>query len=225
MQTFELISNDLCPYTQRAAIQLGEKGVPFTRTYIDLGNRPAWFRALSPLGKVPVLRAGDTVVFESMVICEYLEETVPDHALHPTDALERALHRGWIEISSAIIADVFAFYMAPDEAAFVRKQDDLRGRLGWLERQLGDGPYFAGESFHLIDAAFAPIFRLFDGFDRVRHFGILDDMPRVAAYRIALSARDSVRGAVVQDYQERFLHYLATRGSYLSGLARTAAVA
>lgn len=224
MQTIDLISNDLCPFTQRAAIQLAEKGVPFTRTYIDLADKPDWFRRISPLGKVPVLRIGETVVFESAVICEYLEETAPGQPLHPADPLQRARHRGWIEFASAVVADVFGFYMAPDVSAFDRKSDDLRGRFRWLEDGLGPGPYFAGCDFHLVDAAFAPVFRLFDGFDRIGDFGLLDGMPAIAAYRAALAARDSVQQAVVPDYQARFLRYLATRDSYLAGLAAPVAV-
>ena len=70
-----LVSFDLCPYVQRAAIALAEKGVPFERRAVDLANRPDWFKTLSPLGKVPLLLIGGEVLFESAVIVEYLEET------------------------------------------------------------------------------------------------------------------------------------------------------
>ncbi len=73
MPTFELISNPLCPYTQRAAIQLTEKGVAYERVYIDLANKPEWFLKVSPLAKVPLLRVGDVAIFETAVICEYIE--------------------------------------------------------------------------------------------------------------------------------------------------------
>ena len=75
----KLISHKLCPYVQRAVIALTEKGVPFERIDIDLGNKPDWFLKISPLGKVPVLRVetvdGEAVLFESNVICEYIEDT------------------------------------------------------------------------------------------------------------------------------------------------------
>lgn len=67
MPTFELISNYLCPYTQRAAIQLAEKGIAYERVYIDLANKPEWFLQVSPLGKVPLLRVGDAALFETRV--------------------------------------------------------------------------------------------------------------------------------------------------------------
>jgi glutathione S-transferase len=67
-QPLTLISHALCPYVQRASIALGEKAVAFERVYVDLANKPAWFEALSPLGKTPVLKVGNTAIFESAVI-------------------------------------------------------------------------------------------------------------------------------------------------------------
>src|ERR1700758_2377104 len=97
----KLISHKLCPYVQRAVIALTEKGVPFERIDIDLANKPAWFLEVSPLGKGPVLvvatERGEVALFESNVICEYIEETQGGPSLHPSDALTRAEHRAWME--------------------------------------------------------------------------------------------------------------------------------
>ena len=92
-QELELVSHALCPYVQRAVIALTEKGVAHKRTTIDLADKPAWFAAISPLGRVPLLRVSSAdgskaVLFESAVICEYLEDTGP-HPLHPADPLAR----------------------------------------------------------------------------------------------------------------------------------------
>ncbi|MFG6432466.1 glutathione S-transferase family protein [Roseateles sp. LYH14W] len=222
MPAFELISNHLCPYTQRAAIQLAEKGLGFERVYIDLADKPAWFLALSPLGKVPVLRHGDAAIFESSVICEYIEDVVPGAPLLPAEPAARARHRAWVEFASAIVGDVFAFYSAPDAASFERKCADLAVRFNTLERQLGAGRCFDGEHFGLVDAAFAPLFRLFDSFDEIGDFGVFEGLTRVPAYRRRLAQRASVQGAVVADYGQRFKHYLATRGSRLSRLMEPA---
>lgn len=220
-ETLTLVSHHLCPYVQRAAISLAEKDVPFERTYIDLGNKPGWFRALSPLGKVPVLQVCDgeeqAAIFESAVILEYLEETQA-HPLHPASALERAEHRAWMEFGSAILNDIAGFYNAADEAAFQAKAETLRNKFARLEDVLGDGPYFAGETFSLVDAVFGPIFRYFDVFDAIADFGILGDQPRLAAWRTALAERPSVGGAVSTDYPDRLRRFLKARGSYLSSL-------
>src|SRR5262245_26558272 len=124
--TFTLISHALCPYVQRAAIVLDEKGMPFTRRDVDLANKPAWFSAISPLGKTPVLLVNETPIFESAVICEYLDETLLPR-LHPHAALQRARERGWMEFGSALLNGIAAFYNAPDEAALhARRAEPVR---------------------------------------------------------------------------------------------------
>ena len=221
-ERLHLISHHLCPYVQRAVITLTEKGIAHERTYIDLANKPDWFRAISPLGKVPVLLAGDSVIFESAVICEYLEETTAT-PLHPADPVERAIHRAWIEFASATLDAIAGFYNAADDEAFAAKTAVLRGRLEWLERNLGDGPFFAGARFHLVDAAWGPVFRYFDTFERIGDFGLLDGLERVARYRAALSQRPSVADAVPAGYPERLEAFLRRRNGHLSRLLAEAA--
>ncbi|NJO31889.1 MAG: glutathione S-transferase family protein [Rhodospirillales bacterium] len=218
----ELVSHHLCPYVQRAVIALTEKGVAHERSYIDLANKPAWFTEISPLGKVPLLRVrigmGDeSMLFESAVICEYLEDTQPN-PLHPSEPLARAHHRAWIEFASATLDDVAGFYNAKNAEAFETKRLRLANKFSWLERHLGDGPFFAGPRFALVDAAFGPLFRYFDTFDRIGDFGFFDDAPRVHAYRKELSKRPSVRQAVREDYSVRLTEFLRRRNSHVSTL-------
>jgi len=215
-----LISHHLCPYVQRAAIALTEKGVPFERITIDLADKPDWFKALSPLGKVPVLRVGDRVIFESAVILEYLEETEAN-PLHPADPLERAEHRGWIEFGSQILNAIAGFYSARDKQGFEARRGDLAGKFARLEERLGEGSWFGGENFGLVDATFGPIFRYFDTFDAIADFGILAGLPKLAAWRQRLADRASVKEAVADDYPGRLQTFLRHRGSVLSATIET----
>ncbi|KAA2236025.1 glutathione S-transferase family protein [Salinarimonas soli] len=223
MPRLELVSHHLCPYVQRAAVVLDEKGVAFERTYIDLARKPDWFRDLSPLGKVPLLRVGGEVLFESAVICDYLDET---HAprLHPDDPLERARHRAWVEVGSSILADIAGFYAAPDATALDARRDAIRAKVERLEGVVA-GPYFVGERFSIVDAAFGPVFRYFDAFDTIADFGILDGLERVGAWRAGLARRPSVRRAVTEDYPERLMAFLRARDSHLGARARHKAAA
>ena len=210
-----LISHKLCPYVQRAVISLTEKGVPFERIDIDLANKPDWFKAISPLGKTPVLLVGDTPIFESAVILEYLEDT-QGPALHPIDTLARAEHRAFIEFGSAILNDIWGLYTAPDEAAFTAKAAALRDKFARVETRL-KGPWFDGE-FSLVDAVFGPVFRYFDALDRIGDFGVLTGLPKVATWRAALAERPSIKSAVSPDYPALLWEFYRTRGSYLSRL-------
>ena len=215
MPRLTLVSHALCPYVQRAAIVLAEKGMPFDRRDVDLANKPDWFNAVSPLGKTPVLLVDGTPVFESAVICEYLDETLAPR-LHPEDALARARSRSWIEFGSALLSSIGAFYAAPDEAALAERQRELIGRFAQIERELGAGPYFAGSRFGMVDAVFAPVFRYFDAFDQIGDFGFFDGTPKLRAWRCTLAERASVCGAVDRDYPQRLMHFLRERRSALS---------
>jgi len=212
-----LVSHKLCPYVQRVAIALAEKGVAFERFDVDLSAKPAWFTALSPLGKTPVLKVGERAIFESAVILEYLEETQP-HPLHPSDPLTRADHRAWIEFGSTILNDIWGFYTAPDAAAFAAKRQLLEDRFAWVETRLSAAPWFDGARFSLVDAAFGPIFRYFDVFDEIDDFGILAKAPKIARWRLSLASRPSVRDAVGADYAELLMAFLVARKSHLSRL-------
>jgi glutathione S-transferase len=210
-----LVSHALCPYVQRAAIVLMEKRVPFERRWVDLANKPDWFLGVSPLGKTPVLLVGDVPVFESAVICEYLDET---HAprMHPVDPLVRAQHRSWMEFGSALLNTIGAFYCAPDEAALRTKARELRARFEQLEVVLKDGPYFSGADFCLVDAVFGPVFRYFEVFDRIDDFACLTGLQKVCSWRAALASRPSVRDAVLADYPQALNAFLLARRSALS---------
>jgi len=224
LESLTLVSHHLCPYVQRAAIALAEKGTAYERRYVDLANKPDWFKALSPLGKTPVLMVGETAVFESAVILEYLEETQPN-PLHPKDPLRRAEHRSLIEFSSAILNDIWAFYAAPDAAGFEVKRKQLEERFGWLEQRIRAEPWFDGGDFSLVDTVFAAVFRYFDAFDQIGDFAILRDLPRIARWRRALRERPSVTSAVCADFDERLWAFLLARNSHLSSLMRSRAAA
>jgi glutathione S-transferase len=219
-----LVSHVLCPYVQRAAIVLAEKNASFTRRDVDLSNKPDWFLNVSPLGKTPVLLVGEAPLFESAVICEYLDETIAPR-LHPADALERARHRGWMEFGSQILNTIWAFYTAPDAATLSAKADELRSKFEIIEAQLGTGPYFAGTQFSIVDAVFAPVFRYFDVFDTIADFAVFTRTPKVRAWRGALAARESVKHAVVADYDARLSKFLLARNGALARRMMPAVVA
>lgn len=215
MRVHTLVSHPLCPYVQRAAIVLKEKGIDFTRRDVDLTNIPAWFLEFSPLAKTPVLLVDGESIFESAVICEFLDETQLPR-LHPENALERARHRAWMEFGSSLLNTIGSFYTADDEAALSARSEDIRMRFKQLESVLDAGPYFAGERFSMVDAVFGPVFRYFDVFDAIGNFGFFAGLQKVQAWRACVAARPSVREAVGPDYPALLHEFLLARQSALS---------
>lgn len=191
---------------------------------IDLDDRPAWFAALSPLGRVPLLRLGrsdgsEAMLFESAAICEFIEETIPGPALHPADPVERAQHRAWMEFGSAMLGDVWGLETASDPAGFGRACEALAEKAARLEAALGtaclQGAFFAGQHFSLVGAVFGPVFRYFDVFDGIAETGVLAGLPQLRAWRAALADRPSVRDAVAPDYVERLRDFLRRHDAHL----------
>ncbi|ULJ76528.1 glutathione S-transferase family protein [Rhizobium gallicum] len=216
-----LISHPLCPFVQRAAIVLLEKGVALERIDVDLADKPDWFLALSPTGKVPLLKVEqaddrDAILFESMVICEYLEETQGGRKLYSEDALSRARQRAWVEYGTATLAESWQFLNAKDYTTADAKRAAFRGRLERLEEVLEQGPYFAGSTFSMVDAVFAPLLRYFDLIDPTVTQMIFQGLPRVTRWREALALRESVVAAVGRDYGHRFKQHLVEHQALLA---------
>ena len=218
-----LISHKLCPYVQRAVIALNEKGVPFERVDIDLANKPDWFLKISPLGKVPVLVVrsdeGEVALFESNVICEYIEDTQGGAKLHAQDPLQRAKHRAWMEFGSTILSELWGLETTGDPAVFESKRVAVVTKFARVEEALGSGPFFAGEKFSLVDAVFAPVFRYFDVFDTLIDLSVFAETPKVRAWRAELAKRPSVRTAVGADYPQLLHAFLVRHNAHMLKLA------
>ncbi|MFO7566006.1 MAG: glutathione S-transferase family protein [Enhygromyxa sp.] len=223
MPSFQLISAHTCPFVQRSAITLNLKQVEYETRYVDLGDKPAWFLELSPLGKVPLLlvREGERedqreiVLFESAVINEYLDE-VTEGSLLPADPLLRARHRGMIELASACIADAWRMGVATSEADSRAAAEALRGKLARFEAELV-GPFFTGEELSLVDTASIPMLQRAAWTDELRpELEVFAGLPRVRGWLEAAEQLDAVRRSTVEDIRERYWDYLAKReGSWV----------
>ena len=197
----ELVSFTTCPYVPRVAIVLHEKAVPFKFTYIDQSNAPGWFRKVSPLGNVPLLKVDDTVLFESAAIVEYLDE-VYSPRLHPEDALRRAHNRAWIEFSSTLLTAQLKMLLSPDIAAFDSAASRFHGLLDHLEAELDESPYFNGAALALVDCVFAPNFMRTTIMEPYLKLGTFTHRPRIQAWSELLLARESVQRSFVPGFSE-----------------------
>lgn len=220
-QRLRLISHKLCPFVQRAVIVAKEKEIPFERVDIDLANKPDWFLATSPTGKVPVLEVTETdgsvhILFESSVIAEYLDE-IAGQPLLPRNALARARQRAWVEIASATIGDIGKLYTAPDLPTFETAAKALRTRFEFIDKEIA-APWFAGDRFGLVDAAFGPAFRYLDVFDWRVGTEVIERPAKVRAWVHALAKRPSVQSAVGDDYAEGLIDFVTAKKSYLGRL-------
>ncbi|MBL0954565.1 MAG: glutathione S-transferase family protein [Leptospira sp.] len=216
-----LISFKLCPYVQRSVINLLEKKVDYEIKYIDLANKPDWFLKISPFGRVPALVVGDEVLFESAVINEYLDETnLP--SLHPKDPLVKAKHRAWAEFASALLVDQYLWTMSKDEAESNKKRDEILSKFKILEPVLPnpkDGKlFFAGDSKHLVDTAYAPFFMRLDFLkSKGAEFDLVSGFPKIQIWSDTLLSLPSVKNSVLPEVPKEYIEFIKAHNSWLGG--------
>ncbi|NPA72059.1 MAG: glutathione S-transferase family protein [Gammaproteobacteria bacterium] len=197
-QKLELISFKMCPFVQRAVIVLKKKNIDFDITYIDISNPPEWFKEISPLGQVPIMKVGDEVLFESTVIQEYVDEITPP-SLHPEDALVKAKSRAWMSFGSDILFAMHPMVTTPDETVSNEKKAIVLQKLSKLEAVHSGGTYFNGEDFGMIDAAYAPMFMRMNFIKMHTGVDLLEATPKMAKWSEALLAQDFVQESVVPE--------------------------
>jgi len=202
-------------------ICLRAKAVDFKVTYIDLRNKPDWFLAISPHGKVPVLSVDDKPLFESNAIAEFLDETVAP-PLHPQDPVKRARNRAWTDFVPDFSAALSGVNYSKSPEALSEALEVARKRLAPVEEALSergnDGPFFNGPDLSLVDAAYAPFLMRFAMVDaKVKH-GLLGEFPRVKAWSDALLADERVTGSVSEEFPAAFRTMLHRRGAHAAPL-------
>ncbi|MCH9845257.1 MAG: glutathione S-transferase family protein, partial [Alphaproteobacteria bacterium] len=162
--------------------------------------KPDWFLAISPLGKVPVLKINDVVLFESSVINEYLDEVYPP-SLHPADPLQKAQHRALVEFSSAILGTQFQLKMAQTQEDAQKCKTQLHSQLKHLQSYIG-GKFIAGAQYHLVDLACAPL--LERSLLIQKHFiaDLFDGLDALVAWTDNVMALDAVQKSIPDDMEE-----------------------
>jgi len=210
----QLVSFVLCPFVQRAVITLKEKRVDFSLGYIDLKKPPDWFRKISPLGKVPLLRVDGEVIFESAVIIDYLDEVYAPR-LHPLDPLKKAQHKAWIEYGSGLLMDQSAICMAGNETELREKIGSLKQNLLRLSEPVAAGLFGVDGPFYLVDAAYAPFFMRMQLLDELSELFVDLYTENIALWAARLTERPSVAGSVIEDFNTQYINYFAERGSWL----------
>jgi glutathione S-transferase len=167
-----IIGSYVSPYVRKVLACMNLKGFDYEVDPITpfFGNDE--FRRLSPLCRIPVLIDGDFSISDSSVICDYLEDAYPGHALYPSDPKQRARARWFEEFADTRLGDLLIwslFYQKvvrplvwgerTDEQRVAKAlNEEIPTALDYLESELpGDGFLF-GE-IGVADIAIASFFR------------------------------------------------------------------
>jgi glutathione S-transferase len=171
-QPLTIIGSYVSPYVRKVLACMNLKGLAFEVDPITpfFGNDE--FRRLSPLCRIPVLVDGDFSVSDSSVICAYLDEAYPGHALFPANPKDRARARWFEEFADTRLGDLFIwnlFYQKivhplvwgePGDQARIDKavNEDIPAALDYLEGEVRAEGFLFGE-IGVADISIASFFR------------------------------------------------------------------
>lgn len=161
-------NKNLSSWSLRPWLALRQADIPFTE-HVFLFEEAGWrdrIAELSPSRRVPALRDGELVIWDSLAICEYAADRHPEAALWPADPKARAvaravsaeMHSGFAALRKDMSMDVVARHpsaprsreTAADVARVLEIWDECRARHG------ADGPFLFGR-FSIADAMYAPL--------------------------------------------------------------------
>lgn len=194
------MSNELVFYTNpmsRGRIirwMLEETGAQYRTEIMDYGTtmKAPEYLSINPMGKVPAIRHGDTVVTECAAICAYLADTFPDAGLAPTPA-ERGAYYRWLFFAAGPVEAAVS-----NRALGLEPPEDKQGTIGYgtfnavmdtLEKAVAQNEYIAGNRFTAADVYVG------SHIGWGLQFGSIEKRPGFAEYWQRVSNRDAYRRA------------------------------
>lgn len=213
MADVHLYSAEVCPFAARTRLALMEKDIPFQFTEINLKAKPAWFASVSPYGKVPVLKHGDALIWESAIINEYIEDVFPDPPLLPRDPAGRAAARFWIDFANVKFTPTwYRLFLAQEGAERAALAEELAGHFRFMEQEAigkSGGPFWLGEALTLVDLTYYPWFVRIPAMEHYRKIGLPPDCRRLKAWMALMAERPSVKAEAhpAAYYIEAIRHY------------------
>ena len=175
---------------------LEETGVPYATEVLEYGTsmKAAPYLAINPMGKVPAIRHGDTVVTECAAICAYLADAFPQAGLAPPPhSAARGPYYRWLffaagPLEAAWTNRALGVVVPPERSAMVG-YGSFEQVLDTLEAAIGARAYLAGDRFSAADVYVGSQL----GFGM--QFGMIDKRPAFARYWAGLEARPAKRRA------------------------------
>lgn len=218
----QLIGNTICPYCQRARIALEDAGIAHEWTELDFTDKPDWFMALTPVGKVPVLRHQGRSVFESGAIVEYVNDLAAQRYL-PADPLQRAQVRSWSLYAERLHDEARAYFTARTDADMTAARQRLLDRLARLAEP-GTAMFIKGTALTLAGIYMAPLFVLLQALPE-DGTPIAHEHAAVVALAEQLLAQPTVSRINSLEYRERFTRFVLAPDTAFARRHRASAVA
>jgi glutathione S-transferase len=197
--TVTLFGDARSTYTRTARMGLAEKGVACTLQ--SCGPHTPEVLAVSPFGRIPVLRDGDFGLYETSAILRYVDESFDGPSLLPGTIAERARCEQWISVTNAYLYDTmvrryvlqFIFPRGeggrPDRGVIDGALKEMPAQLAALEQGCARSEFLAGSVVSMADLFVAPILAYVERMPEGK--SLLADAPRLMRAQARVRERAS----------------------------------
>lgn len=162
-----LYGNPLSTYTRTARLAFEEKGVAYELQPVD--HQAPDYREIHPFGKIPAMRHGSLLLYETMAIAKYVDAAFDGPPLQPSAIVPRAVMNQWISsiihyyYGTMIRKLVFERFVAPmqgratNEALVAEGLPEIKHQISVLEETLGRTPHLGGDDATIADMFLYPV--------------------------------------------------------------------
>nr|QWJ73381.1 glutathione S-transferase Tau 20 [Isatis tinctoria] len=181
-------------FGMRARVALREKGVEFEYREEDLTNKSPLLLQSNPIHKkIPVLIHNGKPVCESLNVVQYVDEAWSDkNPFFPSDPYGRAHARFWADFVDKKFSDAqFKIWGKKGEEQEAGKKEFIEA-VKTLESELGDKPYFGGDSFGYVDISLITFYSWFQAYEKLGNFSIEAESPKLIAWCKRCMEKESV---------------------------------
>nr|XP_023887377.1 probable glutathione S-transferase [Quercus suber]POE67447.1 putative glutathione s-transferase [Quercus suber] len=192
----EVVLLDFWPslYGMRVRIALAEKGIKYESKEEDLSNKSPLLLEMNPINKqIPVLIHNGKPVCESLIIVQYIDEVWNDKSpLLPSDPYQRAQARFWADfVDKKVSGAAKKVWSTKGEEQEAGKKEFLE-TLKTMEGELGDKPYFGGESFGYVDLSLITFYSWFHAYEVLGNINIEAECPKIIAWAKRCMQKEAV---------------------------------
>ncbi|TEY68098.1 hypothetical protein BOTCAL_0123g00270 [Botryotinia calthae] len=160
----KLYAGWFCPFTQRVLLLLLEKRIPFQYIEVNPYQKPSSLLKLNPRGLIPTLSYEGKALYESTIICEFLEDAYPSHypRLLTREPFERARLKIWTDHITSRVVPAFNRFLQYQSVSlkdprFLTIRDKFLTTLYEFTQEMHPiGPYFTGKEPCIVDYVLAP---------------------------------------------------------------------